>query len=208
MEDLELNPQGLERIEHLLSFNEDWAYQVIDFLKNFPAFREFAHTTPFTQKPIGHGKLFGEPTEHDPESITEYLLYYICHTQAYINFGNALWRKIHRMTATEIISDDSIPEKKKEIILSILQREPFTTWEEVWKLDVKGIGLGAKYFIRTFFSDDYLDLTEVHFLKGVQILTKSPFQPTSSEIKEIIESWGNHKKIAYLFCLSIYHFSL
>jgi hypothetical protein len=201
MEVLELSPQGLERIEHILAYNEEWASEVIDFLKNNPSFREFAHTTPFTQKPIGYGKLFGEVTEQNPETITEYLLYYICHTQAYTNFGNALWRKIHRMTATEIISDDSIPEKKKEIIISILQREPFSTWEEVWQLDVKGIGLGAKYFIRTYFSDDFLDLTDEHFQKGFVLI----YNTLSS--KEIVETWTN-KKIGYLFCLQVFHHSL
>ena len=205
MEVLELNPQGLERIEHILAYDEEWASEIIDFLKGFPGFRPYAHLSPFTPRPVGHEKQFGEITDFQPETITEYLLYYICHTQAYPNVGDALWRKVFRATASEIEKTDYISDKKKETILAILNGEPLVSWQQVSKLNVKGVGLGAEYFIRTYFSDDFIDTTDVHFRRGLQLLCKTPLAPSREDIEAIVNTWDKQKKVGYLLCKAISH---
>jgi hypothetical protein len=197
-----------DHIELLLAYDVDWASDIVSFVKSHPQFRPYIEYAPFTPKPFGNGKQRLEHTsDNDPHTVQDYLLYYICHTQAYTNYGNAIWHRVFQKTIDEIRDDTHISDNKKSILIPVLeQTTPLTKWEEVWKLDVKGLGMGAKRFIKATFSD-WIDTSDPHFQQGLQKVYGFSSPPSKEEVDEIVKTWADHKRVGSILCQQVSHIS-
>lgn len=193
-------------IELLLAYDVDWASDVVSFVKSHPQFRPYIENTPFTPRPFGKRMEF--PSDDDPQTVQDYLLYYICHTQAYTNYGHAIWHRVFRKTIDEVKSDSHISENKKSILIPVLeQTSPLTTWEEVWNLDIKGLGTGAKRFIKSSFSD-WIDTSDAHFQQGLQKIYGFSSPPAKEEVDEIVKTWVTYPRVGSILCQQVSHISL
>jgi hypothetical protein len=194
-----------DHIELLLAYDVDWASDVVCFVKSHPQFRPYIESTPFTPRPFGKRMAF--PSEEDPQTVQDYLLYYICHTQAYTNYGHAIWNRVFKKSIEEVQSDTHISENKKAILIPVLQQTtPLTTWEEVWNLDVKGLGVGAKRFIKSTFSD-WIDTSEPHFQQGLQKIYGFSTPPVKEEVDSIVKTWTEYPKVGAVLCQQVSHLS-
>jgi hypothetical protein len=194
-----------DHIELLLAYDVDWASDVVSFVKSHPQFRPYIESTPFTPRPFGKRMAF--PSEEDPKTVQDFLLYYICHTQAYTNYGHAIWHRIFQKTVEDVEADAHISENKKAILIPVLQQTtPETTWEEVWKLDVKGLGMGAKRFIKSTFSD-WIDTSDPHFQQGLQKIYGFSSPPSKEEVDAIVKTWTEYPKVGSILCQQVSHLS-
>ncbi len=195
-----------DHIELLLAYDVDWASDIVSFVKSHPQFRPYIEHAPFTPRPFGNGKQRMEfPADDDPQTVQDYLLYYICHTQAYTNYGHAIWHRVFRKSIEEIREDTHISENKKAILIPVLeQTSAQTTWEDVWKLDVKGVGMGAKRFIKATFSD-WVDTSDAHFQHGLQKIYGFSSPPVKEEIDEIVKTWTDHPRVGSVLCQQVSH---
>ncbi len=200
-------PQG-DHIELLLAYNVDWGSDVVAFVKSHPQFRSYIEYAPFTPRPFQSGKQrMANPSDDDPQTVQEYLLYYICHTQAYTNYGHSIWQHVHKKTIDEIRNDKHISENKKAILIPVLeQTSQQTTWEDVWKLDIKGLGTGAKRFIKGTFSD-WIDTSEPHFQQGLQKIYGFSSPPAKEEVDAIVKTWTEYPRVGVVLCQQVSHLS-
>ena len=202
-----LPAKSAEHMEFILSFDMEWGSDIVEFIRDHPEFRPYIPLASITPRPFGSGKDRGTLNSTDgPEenSILEYLLYYITHTAAYTNYANSLWHHVKGKTKEEIESDPYISDAKKSIIVKVLEKAPYNTWEDVWKLDIKGLGKGAKRFICTTFGD-YIDSTDTCLQMGLQQIYTLGVPPTTEETKEIIEGWSCHPRVGAMFAYQVYH---
>jgi hypothetical protein len=198
-----------DHIELLLAYNADWGSDIVTFVKTHPQFRPYIEQSPFTPRPFGTGKeRMAYPHEEDPQTVQEYLLYYICHTQAYTNYGHSIWHNhVHNKSVDDIRNDTHISDNKKSILIPVLeQTTPQTTWEEVWNLDVKGLGTGAKRFIKSTFSD-WIDTSEPHFQQGLQKIYGFSSPPAKEEVDAIIKTWTEFPRVGFILCQQVSHLS-
>jgi hypothetical protein len=194
-----------DHIELLLAYDVDWASDVVSFVKSHPQFRPYIEHTPFTPRPFGKRMEF--PSDDDPQTVQDYLLYYICHTQAYTNYGHAIWHRVFRKTIKEVRDDPHISDNKKAILIPVLEHTtPLTTWEEVWKLDIKGVGMGAKRFIKGNFSD-WVDTSDAHFQHGLQKIYGFSSPPVKEEVDEIVKTWTDYPRVGAVLCQQVSHIS-
>jgi hypothetical protein len=195
-----------EHIELMLEYDVDWGSDVVEFVKSHPQFRPYIELAPFTPRPFGNGKQrMAFPSDEDPQNVQDYLFYYICHTQAYTNYGHAIWHRVFRKSIFDITTDTHISEHKKEIIIPILeQTSASTTWEDVWKLNVKGLGTGAKRFIKSTFTD-WIDTSDPHFQQGLQKIYGFSVPPTKEEVDAIVKTWTNHPRVGAILCQQVSH---
>jgi len=202
-----LPANSAEHIELILSFDNEWASDIVEFIRDHPEFRPYIPLASITPKPFGHGKERGTMAAIDPpqeDSILEYLLYYITHTAAYTNYANSLWHHVKGKTKEEIQADQYISDVKKSILLKVLEHQPYNSWEDVYALDIKGLGQGAKRFIRATFSD-YIDATDPALQVGLQQIYTLGVPPTTEETKEIVKKWSCYPRVGAMFAYQVYH---
>lgn len=193
----------MDRLTLILSVNPTWGEKILNFIDTNPEFSPYLHLASLTAKPVGFGKNPGEEIPDDsPITINEYLLYYVAHAGVHAQYGKNLWLKVRGKSADEILEDNSITSNKKSVLISIKNLEQISDYREIDLLEIKGVGSGAKRFIKLMFSPslEIIDSTDLYFKKGFQIIYSMSKRPTEKQIQDKAINWGKYKIVGTMFC--------
>src|SRR5579872_2693418 len=213
LETLVLSSEAEQRLQFIYYYDPEWAIEIIDFLILHSEFHKYVHFSSLTRRAVGFGKNPGETKEIDsPTTINEFLLYYVCHAGVNSIYGKKLWLKVRNKNLKQVTKDESITLKKKSVILEVLKLPILKDWKQVDELKIKGVGIGAKRFVRTMFdtgvgSLEYkkcIDTSDLHFMRGLQKVYNLSKKPTPKQIKELTKSWTKNARIGTMLCVQIY----
>src|SRR3989338_9286908 len=201
-----------ERLNLVSQKDPIWAVEVFEFLEKNPEFKRFGYLAPSTRITVGYNK--NETDAHNPEapnSPFESMLHYIASSG--VNYGYALkqWsiirKHIMNHETLEGLDLNKIQPKKRETYEKIAHLSKNTKVEELIELNVKGIGIGCKNHLRSFYLDsgDICDVSDRGFIAGFSKFYGIE-RPTQKQIKEKIETWSN-KRVGNGFMFQIFHYT-
>ena len=200
----------MDRLQFVAEYDPLWAVQIQEFFEDHPEFNAYMKYAPMTKRPVGFGINKGEPTPKDgtPKTINEFLQHYVCEAGVRREYGHWLFDRVKGKTWQDIEHDDKITDKKKKVLVEVFKLPVLTRWEQVMELNIKGVGIGAKNFIRSMFSDfdDYIDSTDLAFKIGIQIVYGLDKRPTPSKIKELTKTWTKNAVVGSAMCRQIYRY--
>jgi len=189
-----------ERIHFIFNQDPEWCSKLLEFVDKHPEFRPYMYMAPATRKPVLDVEL---------KTIHDALLYYACHAGVTVNYGLKLWEKAKDLKTTKEIKNLNLSERKTKTLMDLLEfRNNHPIVKSVDEIKIKGIGEGAKGFIRILFFNDYnvLDCTDRNFLSGLQHLLGMPTRPTPAQAKRLCQSWSPLSSIGTAFCHSIHNY--
>lgn len=189
------NIYSMDRLTFIAQFDPLWALMIRDFVDLNPIFKKYLELAPSTRKPLLNLKW------RTPNDI---LRWYVCHTGVRNSYGDELYKYVETGGREE-----SKLKKKTTTINDIDELDKITCIEDVENINIKGVGIGAKNFIKRYVYDDFgvVDYTDRIFLKGIcKLYDKEKLTPTQA--KKISDEWkGNFKGIGSAFCFQIAHYA-
>ena len=198
-----------DRLQFIANHDPIWAVKIREFFDDHPEFTEYIEIAPLTIRPVGFGKNIGEPsTPNMPTTINEFLAYHVCGAGVRRTYGYELWLKIQGKSPEDVLANPTITQRKKDYLVPLTRLPLITSVEEIDKIEIKGVGIGAKKFARSMFSeyDDYIDATDLAFKVGIAIVYNLPRRATVKQIRDITKSWTKNAVVGTAMCNQIFHY--
>jgi predicted nucleotidyltransferase len=189
---------NLARLNLIKSIDPEWANMIMSFVDKFPEFYPYIYMAAITRKAVFDVKL---------NTVKEMLIYYVCHAGVKNSYGDMLWEKVKEKDYTKI------PLKKKETILEILKlnEKDLSTPEAIEKINISGVGYGAKKFVLSQRFDDLntIDYTDRIFQNGLIKLYSLPKRPTPTQARKLTERWKETgiAGVGNMFVFAISHYT-
>ena len=199
-----------ERLQFIANHDPIWAVKISEFFDRHPEFAEYVEIAPLTVRPVGFGRNRGEQPANPnmPKTINEFLQYHVCEAGVRREYGYELWLKTRGKSPEEVLANPTITQRKKDYLVPLMRLPPITSVEEIDKINIKGVGIGAKKFARSMFSeyDDYIDATDLAFKIGIAIVYNLPRRASPKQIRELTKSWTLNAVVGTAMCNQIFHY--
>ncbi len=175
----------MERLELVFSLDPNYAADVVTFVGQNPVFYRFLSLLSLTSRAV----LPHFPTAKDA------LKYYVCFAGVRTAYGHQCWGQVQHHDYTHL--------KSKRVIIETIDTIPdITSSEMVDMISIKGVGPGAKTFVKeNVFGDRQHAIypTDLTFRKGLAVIYELPKPPSVTEATRLCESWKGPKYVGSMF---------
>ena len=212
------------RMSFLEAFHPTFAVEVKVFFEQNPIFAPYKHLIPITPHPLRYGLNRGELLlPSSPVLLFEYLVFYVCESGVNHVYADKQWDAILpwlRENDYDLLKMCEHPPIKLQPKKIQVYRDLATylnsqgihpeemTLEMCLALEIKGIGVSTKNFLREAFGGDaykssidcvsYTDRNMVGGLRKVYGENASP--------KKIAATWGDYKNVGNAMCFQVFHY--
>lgn len=191
---------SMDRLEYIFKKDPEWALQraepgsaIAEFLCENPEFKSYLKYVALTRK---------AEIPKELKTIKDMLKYYVSFAGVNANYGS----KVYQLAMKGEYS--TLTEKKRLILQEIDQLPEITTMEAFEKINIKGVGEGAKSFVQQhYFNDVNMSYpTDRIFQKGLaKIYGRESI--TISQAKTLISQWKGQKSVGSMFCFQVANYA-
>lgn len=192
-----MDAQGEERLNFIMLADREWAEMILNFCLENPVFLPYLRVASMTREAV---------LPHKFENMRDMLIYYVCHTGVKNSYGDTLYAQFKQEGI------ENIKGKKRETIEALMKLKTMFSEQELRNevRKIKGIGPGAISFVceQYFDSENEVEYTDRHFMKGISILMNIPpeeMNPTKA--LAISSKWVGKKSIGNMLCFQIAHYA-